>query len=191
MGLLLSSQIYFYTPVPIVLVIEVRTKRSINFQEITAVYLRLFSTSIWVMTGISNTCYDCVTSSLAWPGKQHETKRELSFPNNHNKSHCVLCRSLCISGPGDTEVTATGQVSLRVARPDSPAQSFISRVPSRGDGTRVGWENGRLVKWGMPGSGWSGDTRKGEEPGAFYHPGADSSPPGWCFITTKMLFEKD
>ena len=117
-----------------------------------------------------------IVSRPLYPGLGSNIKQNGNALFQKTTINLTVCRSLCISGPGDTEVTATGQVSLRVARPDSPAQSNISRVPSRGDGARVGRENGRLVKWGMPGSGWSGVTRKGEEPGAFYHPGTDSFP---------------
>ena len=129
------------------------------------------------MTGISNTCCDCVTSSLVWPGKkQHKTKRrERSFPKNHNKSHSRCPQLTPYLGSGwYWGYSHRPGVSLSVARPDSPAQSNISRVPSPETGPE--WENERLVKWGMPGAGWAGDTRKGEEPGAFYNPGTDSFP---------------
>ena len=178
MGLLLSSQIYFYTPVPIVLLYWglhitifkfLRNHCSISEKTVHHKYLSY--------DGISNTCYDCVTSSLLWPGKkQHKTKRrERSFPKNHNKSHSRCPQLTPYLGSGwYWGYSHRPGVSLSVARPDSPAQSNISRVPSPETGPE--WENERLVKWGMPGAGWAGDTRKGEEPGAFYNPGTDSFP---------------
>ena len=124
--------------------------------------LKVFTASIWVMTGTTNTCNDCVTSSLLWPGKRETgTLFQKTTINLALALWSLGCNS--VSGPGDTEVTPPpGQVSLPLpapARPDSPTDVNIS-----GAGTERG--PSRVRKWAAckvrnAGPGWSGNTRKG------------------------------